>query len=130
MENYGREFDELIGQAKGELKDYLSDYEGYLCDLHNEVFNTSDYSYITSKAEQELEGLGVFQCVRLVKEYELDNFGELYTKLEEPCKLLNMVYYIIGEELINELFDDYINGDAWDSLVDDELRKELLELIN
>ena len=40
-----------------------------------------------------------------VRNYEVDNFGELHTDLSSPERLVNMYVYIIGEEVVAE----YVN---------------------
>jgi len=47
----------------------------------------------------------VFEIIEFIKEYEQDNFGEVYTDLSDPCKVVNMYVYIIGEEITY----DYMN---------------------
>jgi hypothetical protein len=46
-----------------------------------------------------------FDVINFIKDYEQDNFGEVYTDLSEPEKVVNMYAYIIGEEIIA----DYLN---------------------
>jgi hypothetical protein len=81
-----------------------SGYNGYYCDLHNEVFNTDYYIIGTYQAKEALREYDVFQATELVQTYEKDNFGEVYTDLNNPEKLINMVYYIIGDEVIGEMY--------------------------
>ena len=73
-------------------------YTGYYCDLHNEAFNTEYYIIGTFEAKQVLTEYDVFEAIELVQEYEKTNFGEIYTNISDPEHLLNMVFYIIGEE--------------------------------
>jgi len=35
-------------------------------------------------------------------QYETDNFGEVNTDLSDPEKVVNMLVYILGEELLGE----------------------------
>ena len=100
-------------EAIEDIIDVLEDYEGYYCDLHNEVFNTGYYIIGTYEAKQQLEKLGVFEAIEEVQQYEMDNFGEVYTDLSDPEKLINMLYYIIGEEVISDI-------DIWDGYWDKE----------
>ena len=47
-----------------------------------------------------------------VTEYEKFNFGEVTTEISDPVKLINMLVYIKGEELLNNsktLTDEYWN---------------------
>ena len=79
-----------------ELKQLIEDG-----DLHNEIFNTDYYLTYTGECEEWL-GDHVFDVIRTVKDYEDDNFGEVTTDISDPCKLVNMYVYIVGEELISE----------------------------
>ena len=38
----------------------------------------------------------------------MDNFGELFTDITEPEKIVNLYVYIIGEEIVN----DFMNLDS------------------
>jgi len=91
-------------EALEDILDVLeSGYDGSMDDLHNEVFNTGYYIIGTYQAKQALTEYGVFEAIEKVQEYEDNAFGELYTDVSDPEKLANMLYYIIGEEVINDL---------------------------
>ena len=85
---------ELKEYSKDELKRLIKDNE-----LHNEIFNTDYYLIYTGECEEWL-GSETFEIMRTVKEYEEHNFGEVTTDLTDPCKLVNMYVYIVGEKLI------------------------------
>ncbi len=97
---------EFKREAAEAIIDYLEDgYTGYLCDLHNDVFNvdyyeTSKYAAIEWFSDYEE---GVFSVIEEIKNYEQDMFGEVNTDFSDPCKVLNMYWYIIGEETLGEL---------------------------
>lgn len=105
-------------------------YESYYCDLHNEVFNTDYYVTGTHEAKEALEKYGVFNALDKIQEYEKDNFGKIYTDLSNPEKLVNMLYYIIGEEVLFELMAgiDAFN-DGWNELATEETNQEILNAI-
>ena len=92
-------------EALEDIKEVLKFYSGYYSDLHNETFNTDYYIIGTYEAEKALEQYGTFEAIRKIREYENDNFGELFTDLSDPEKVANMLYYIIGEEAIQELYE-------------------------
>ena len=92
-------------EAFEDIKNTLESYNGYYCDLHNETFNTDYYIIGTYEAEQALEQYGTFEAIRKIQEYENDNFGEVLTDLSDPEKIANMLYYIIGNEAINDLYE-------------------------
>ena len=67
-------------------------------------------------------------AIEKVQEYEKDNFGELYTDLSDPEKLVNMLFYIIGEEVIWEMLDKSKTwNENWNSLADEETNAKILE---
>lgn len=115
-------------EALEAIKDCLSNgYSGYYCDLHNEVFNTNYYIIGGQAAIEALEEYGTWGAIDEVQTYEDDNFGERFTDLSEPEKVINMIYYIIGEEVIGEL--DTIS-DVWNDEATDDNNKMIIAEIN
>ena len=70
-------------------------------DLHHHCFNTDYYIIGTYKAVQWL-GDQVFEIKGIIKEYELDHFGEVTTDFCDPEKIVNMYVYIVGEQVVYE----------------------------
>ena len=96
--------EEMKREAIEAIIEALEDgYSSYYCDLHDEVFNTDYYIIGTYEAKEALREYDVFDAIDLVQTYEKDNFGEIYTDLSNPENLINMVYYIIGDEVICEM---------------------------
>lgn len=101
----------------GSEQDY-SDFE----ELFDACFNEDYYIIGTYKAAQALNNFkpnedldpinpyglpnGAFGAIGLVQQYEQDNFGEVNTDLSDPEKVANMVAYIRGEVLFNEVLED------------------------
>jgi hypothetical protein len=105
-------------------------YSGYYCDLHNEVFNTDYYIIGTYKAKEALKEYDVFEALEKVQTYEEENFGEVYTDLSDPEKLINMLYYIIGEEVLFEMMDGIkIWDENWNNQANEETNAEILKAI-
>jgi hypothetical protein len=105
-------------------------YAGYYCDLHNEVFNTSYYIIGTYEAKEALREYDVIDALQKVWDYEKDNFGQIYTDLSDPEKLVNMLYYIIGEEVLCELMDGVeVWNENWNNLADEATNAEILKVI-
>ena len=106
------------------LANSLSDCEGVFgCDLHSRLFNEERlYTTPGEAAKEDLENTGVFDCIRLVREYERSNFGEFNTEIEPP-KIANMVGYIVGEFIINK--SNHLTNNCWD----DKLTEKDLEII-
>lgn len=101
------DFRELRQEARDHIIDELENgYEGYLCDFHNAAFNEDYYEVYTATAEEKLTRWGVFDAIEKVKDYEQDNFGVVNTDFSNPCKVINMLWYIIGEEELYKMFDD------------------------
>ena len=118
----------MIFDAKAAIIEALTDgeYSGYYCDLDDELFNT-DYRYVyTSDAEKALNEIGVFKAIGVIVEYEEDNFDEVITDFTDPCKVANMLYYIVGEEVLYDLFD---GCELWNEVWNDEATEETNEAL-
>lgn len=113
-------------EAVEAIMEALDGYSGYYCDLHNEVFNTDYYIIGNYAAKEALREYDVFEAIELVQTYEKDNFGEVYTDLSSPEKLINMVYYIIGEEVISEMYAIEEFEENWNNLSDDETNEAIV----
>ncbi len=122
---------EMREEARDAIIEVLEDgYTGYYVDLHNEVFNTDYYIIGTYQAKRALAEYDVWDAIEKVQTYEKDNFGEVYTDLSDPEKLINMLYYIIGEEVLYELMDGIEAWDEnWNNLADEETNAEILKAI-
>ena len=114
---------ELKAQAKWAIIDKLEEgYDGYLCDLHNEVFNTEMYTDDEDNAREILDSLGSYSVFAEVIKYEQDNFGQTSAdKYDNPCWVLSMLWYITGEEALAELGEDV---PEFDEFWDEELTEE------
>ena len=113
----------MIEDAKAVIIEALTDgeYSGYYCDLHNYLFN-EDYHYCyTSEAEDDLNAIGVFNAISVIVKYETEEFGVVNTDFTNPCNVANMLYYIVGEEVLYDLFDEC---ELWDEVRDDEATEE------
>lgn len=121
---------EMRKDAIENIIDVLADgYSGYYCDLHNEVFNTDYYVDSNTKAKEML-GDDVYYAIGRIYDYEKDNFGEVYTDLSEPMKIVNMLYYIIGEDVMYEcgLFNEPFMDD-WNNLADEETNQKMIDAL-
>lgn len=114
---------ELKNDAKWAIIDKLEEgYDGYLCDLHHEVFNTEMYTEDREKAIKILDNLGAYSVIEEITRYEQTNFGEVNTRrLASPCDVLSMFWYIVGEEALAELGEDI---EEFDELWNEELTEE------
>ena len=114
---------ELKTEAKWAIIEKLEEgYDGYLCDLHNEVFNTEMYETNTAKATRILDGLGSYSVVAETVKYEQGIFGQTSVeKYSDPCLVLSMLWYMVGQEALAELAEDV---PEFDELWDEELTEE------
>lgn len=118
---YNEKHEQMKREAIESIIEVLNnDYSGYYCDLHNEVFNTDYYIIGTYEAKEVLREYDVFEAIELVQTYEKENFGEVYTDLSNPEKLINMVYYIIGDEVICKMNEIEAFADNWNNVADFE----------
>ena len=125
---YNAKHEEMKKEAINDIIECLEGgYDGYYCDLHNEVFNTDYYIIGTYQAKEALKEYDVFEAIELVQTYENDNFGEVYTELSNPEKLVNMLYYIIGDEVIGEMYEIEEFNDMWNDKADEETNKVIIE---
>lgn len=128
---------EVLDVIIDNLEDYLgSDFETY----ENDTFNQASNIY-TREAALDLDKFvkddavdyedttldsGAFGAIQLVKAYEQDNFGEVNTDLTDPCKVADMIDYLRGtrvfEELLNEADFDL------DDEITEENAKKVIEL--
>lgn len=120
-----------VNEALEDILDTLENgYDDYLCDLHNEVFNTDYYIIGTYEAKQALTQYGVFEAIEEIQDYEKFHFGEVYTELGSPEKVANMLYYLKGYEATekiqecNDLWDE-----EWNNKLDDKTRQSLIDTI-
>lgn len=113
----------MKNDAKWAIIDKLEEgYDGYLCDLHHEVFNTEMYTNDEDEATEILDSLGSYSVIGEIVKYEQDNFG--YTsadKYNDPCWVLSMFWYIVGEEALQELGESM---EEFDELWNVELTEE------
>ena len=115
-------------EAIADIIERLEDYNGYYCDLHNYVFNTDYYIIGTYQAKKALKEYDVFEAIRLVQNYGMELFGGVYTDLSDPESLINMVYYIIGHEVLGEMIENVPEFDNnWNNVADDETNKKIVE---
>ena len=101
---------------KEEIKQYFLDFiednkgndswlEDNIDDLHHHCFNTDYYIIGRYQAEKWL-GDEVFNIIEFIKDYEMFNFGEVYTDFSDPERIVNMYTYIIGEEIVYTWIDE------------------------
>tara|TARA_R110000822_G_scaffold81644_15_gene193724 strand:- start:377 stop:826 length:450 start_codon:yes stop_codon:yes gene_type:complete len=93
-------------EIKTYFYDFLSDQDNNwidenIEDIHHHSFNTDYFIIGTYRATQWL-GNKAFEAIRIIKDYEEDNFGQVSTDLSNPEKVVNMYAFIVGECVISE----------------------------
>ena len=115
-------------EARERIIEYLENgFDGYYCDLHHEICFTG-YIVGTYEAKKALEEYGIWDAIRKVQTYEKGNFGKIYTDLSDPEKLVNMLFFIISEEMLWEMLEHSETlSENWDYLADEETNAQILE---
>lgn len=118
FEKYNLNNDKIFS-AMGEMFNArIESAEGiYGSDLHNHIFNSEESFIYNDEAEEACDSVGTWSAIRLVHTYEKDNFGEVTTDIE-PCKIANMLVYIYGEYLLNQVA--YLQDDKLDEKLTEE----------
>lgn len=125
---YNKKHEQMKWEAIEAIIETLENgYNGYYCDLHNEVFNTDYYIIGTYEAKEALKEYDVFEAIDLVQTYEKVQFGEVYTDLSDPEKLINMVYYIVGDNVICEMNEIEAFEENWNERADEETNAIIVE---
>ena len=102
-----------------EITDYIIDnIDGYNCpdiqELHHALFNTDYYIIGYYQAEQWLNKhfSSFFDMVNLVKEYELEQFGETGTflNMDNSEGYANAISYIAGAQILYSLSPGDVSG--------------------
>lgn len=98
-------YDEIKEYFDGYIKEQDNNWiDDNLDDLHYHAFNT-DYYIIGNYQATKWLGDEVFNIINFIKDYEMDNFGEVYTDFSSPESVVNMYVYIIGEDIVNDYID-------------------------
>tara|TARA_R110002012_G_C11647863_1_gene611163 strand:+ start:2564 stop:2908 length:345 start_codon:yes stop_codon:yes gene_type:complete len=104
--------DEITEHAKDNLLDCCNYNADYITqdesEIHHDLFNTDYYIIGTYKAKKWL-GNQAFDIIGFIKDYEMDNFGEVYTDLSDAERVVNMYVYIIGEQILSDTIKDVKN---------------------
>ena len=110
------------------LDELENGYSEYLCDIHNEVFNTiNPWEIDESYAKEILYGYDVFDAIQEIVEYENFNFGCVNTDFSDARNILIMLMYIIGEEVISDVMEcNEFFRENWDNSITDDNREKLI----
>ena len=77
----------------------------YKSDLHHHLFNEDHFiiGYYNCSEWLKDNKIGEFEAMGIVQEYEKDHFGELTKVYDNSESVVNMLAYILGEELLYSL---------------------------
>ena len=75
-----------------------------ISDLVHELFNT-DHFIIGRKEAAKWLGENAFDVIWVIQDYEDTQFGERYTDLSEPEKIVNMYVYIRAERILPTIIE-------------------------
>ena len=92
-------------------------------DLHASLYNETQHYIYYANAKEAAAEIDVWECIGAVQKYEQDQFGEVYTPLSDACRVVDMVVYILGEALLQAIYEgtEYFD-EKWDEqLSDDDL---------
>lgn len=118
-------YESLRAEAREAIIDYLTDNSGfYLCDMHNEIFNSKFYTTNRKQAIEIISDNDIYQSWKTVNEiiqYEKRSFGTVYTDFSDPCVVCNMLYYLIGND---ELYKMFVGCELFNELWGKRITKE------
>lgn len=125
----------LTNEARKELISKIiktiqeNDLEGlYIDELHQRAFNQEYYIIGYHEAKKWLVvNYGISAAIKKIQEYEESNSSEVHTNLENSESICNMLTYILGEEIIQDL---NIKGDKFTKKELKRIEKELKQLVN
>ena len=107
------------------LEELNNGYEGEVSDLHGDVFANDYYIIGTHAATEALEEYGVFKAIKLVQEYHLAHYGEVFADFTCPESLATALLYVIAGEAYNELVSVINNYD--NSFLDEDVKEQVTE---
>ena len=98
----------MENSIKEELTEYINESVNNHSqddELHHNLFNQDYYIIGYYQCEEWLKehSISPFKAIGIIKEYELENFGEITTDISSSEKVVNMLVYIYGEELLIEM---------------------------
>ena len=100
---------ELTQYAKDFIKERVEHDSSYMAkdisDIHYEMFNEDYYIIGYHKAEEWLKkhDLNTFEAIRICNYHEEMECGTIYTKFDNAEKLVNVLVYWLGEEVLQEI---------------------------
>jgi len=115
---------ELRDKARKTMLDTLKWYDMELRCFCEYCFDLDYFGTDEDEAHKELLKVGVLHAQKIVIEYEEGNYGQLQTNLTDATDLYITLFYIVGEELLNELQTVH---DYFDVPFTNKIRMEIIE---
>ena len=121
---------------KTELQNHILDYinDGILTnenkdEWHFYAFNEDYYIIGTHRAKEWLKthSINAFDAIDIVREYEVNHFGEFTTDIN-PESIVNMLAYIYGEEILYS-YDAETIEELESQIVNELLNAEIVEKV-
>ena len=124
----------LTNEARKELINKIietiqeNDLEGlYIEELHQRAFNQEYYIIGYYESEKWLvDNYGIFAAIERIQEYEEFHFGKVNTNFGNSESVCNMLTYILGEEIIQDL---NIQGEKFTKKELKRIEKELKAML-
>lgn len=84
------------------IKDELNNYDD-IDDMKEDLSN--EYIVYFHEAEKALRQYGTFEALGIVRDYEKENFGEIFTDFSDSVDVANALWSIIIEEIFSRVED-------------------------
>ncbi|CCI81620.1 hypothetical protein [Lactobacillus hominis] len=91
----------IIETIKNNLDGRTGIYNYTFQDVLDDVFNIDEYIIGYEEAEQALQEYGVFDALKEVQQFDLENYGKWVTDYADSEKVANTLAYILA----NRVFD-------------------------
>lgn len=120
-------WEEMVIDAKVRMLDSVDELynsDGIIddVDIYDRIFQygfNTDYEYCYyNEAKDICNQLDTWNCISLVRNYEKYELDEPYTDVTDPCKVANMIWYVVGYCTYNELInkDEFTYNELKDAI--------------
>ena len=113
---------EIMERFIEEAEQHEQDEQPLQADIVNTVSNSDYYIVYYNEAKEALEQFGVWEALDVVSNFELNEFGQIYTDISDPTNVANTLWFVLVEEFASDY--DIYEYDTMGELIE-ELEKEL-----
>lgn len=80
-------------------------------EIHHKLFNEDYYiiGYYECGEWLKQHQIDIFDGITWVNDQEAQHFGEPHSKIEDSEKLVNLIVYFVGYDIIDEIIKEYKN---------------------